>query len=429
MKKILILSYHFEPMNVIASQRAIGYANHFKKFGFEPTVITQQWDKKINDQFCKPEEITEKSVYETNENYSVYKLPIGQFKRGKLLKRIENSPLNKISILFSWVFGHLDTKGELLNCFLTERYFLKQHLKKNSYDIILGIFSPHYHLKNCSWANKKFKLPYILDYRDFWNNRITRLNYKPNKTERIQDYFCSYWWRKWAKKALFQTKTSQNWADKLQLITKNKTFRITNGFEKKLESVQTNSISSKFNILSIGTIYPQQDLTILLKGISNFIIQVDSSKVSVLFVGMEKQNVDTTNSKKLITEYLNNFSFQITKRISKDEVLEYEKMSSVLIFPTIPNEPGFYSGKIFEYISSNKPVLAAPKDMEAVGDLINLTNTGICSSDVNEITEYLLNEYNFWAINGYTVSNWNRNEVANFSRENQTKILSDLINH
>jgi ATP-dependent Lon protease len=56
-------------------------------------------------------------------------------------------------------------------------------------------------LKNCSWANEKFNLPYILDYRDLWNNRIININYRPNITEKIQDDVSAYWWKKWSKKA------------------------------------------------------------------------------------------------------------------------------------------------------------------------------------------------------------------------------------
>ncbi len=176
-------------MNVIASQRALGYANHFKKFGYYPTIITHQWEKSLQEQFCEPNEILQKTIKEENENYTVYKMPIGQFKRGKFLKRIEKSLLNKFGILLSWVFGHLDTRGELLNNKLTERHFLKKHLKENQYDVVIGIFSPHYHLSNCAWLYKKFNIPYVLDFRDLWNNRIIHKKYNPNFTEKTQDFF------------------------------------------------------------------------------------------------------------------------------------------------------------------------------------------------------------------------------------------------
>jgi hypothetical protein len=172
MKKILILSYHFEPMNVIATQRAKGYANHFKKFGFEPTIITHQWDKKYEQQLCSPADILSNTIFEENQAYRVYKLPIGNFKRGRLLGAIEKTFSNKIGILVSWICGHLDTTSKTLNCKLTERHFLKEHLKTHHYDVMMGIFSPHYHLSNCSWAHKKFNTPYVLDFRDLWDNRM-----------------------------------------------------------------------------------------------------------------------------------------------------------------------------------------------------------------------------------------------------------------
>ncbi|MFT5957411.1 MAG: hypothetical protein ACI87V_001295, partial [Flavobacteriales bacterium] len=44
MQKLLLLSYHFPDLNVIASQRAAAFAKYLPDHGFEVTVITLDWE-------------------------------------------------------------------------------------------------------------------------------------------------------------------------------------------------------------------------------------------------------------------------------------------------------------------------------------------------------------------------------------------------
>jgi hypothetical protein len=51
-----------------------------------------------------------------------------------------------------------------------------------------------------------------------------------------------------------------------------------------------------------------------------------------------------------------------------------------------PNEPGIYSGKIFEYLAARGPILAIGKYCDVVDELLKNTNAGISSLSV-ETTE------------------------------------------
>jgi hypothetical protein len=429
MKKILILSYHFEPMNVIATQRAKGYANHFKKFGFEPTIITHQWDKKYEQQLCSPADILSNTIFEENQAYRVYKLPIGNFKRGRLLGAIEKTFSNKIGILVSWICGHLDTTSKTLNCKLTERHFLKEHLKTHHYDVMMGIFSPHYHLSNCSWAHKKFNTPYVLDFRDFWSNRILEKEYMPTITTKLQDALSHYYWKKWSDKSLFCTITGEYWASKLSDLLKKESFNISNGFEN-IPFAKQSIISEYFEITSTGTIYPQQDLDLLLKGIKRFIEKCAHPKqVKINFIGLMKKNGTHLPIEEKILAELSAEIVKITPRLPKNEALKYQFGASVLIFPTLPSQIGFHSGKIFEYIASSRPILASPVDNFAVANLLEETQTGICSSLVSEIVDFLEVHYSNWESHQKVniPIKGNDEKIRFYSRENQTKRYADFL--
>ena len=45
MKKILIVSYYFPPLNLIAAKRYGTMCKYFEEYGFEPYIITTKHDR------------------------------------------------------------------------------------------------------------------------------------------------------------------------------------------------------------------------------------------------------------------------------------------------------------------------------------------------------------------------------------------------
>lgn len=429
MKKILILSYHFPPMNVIASQRALGYANHFKKFGFEPTIVTYDWSKKQTEQYCLPSEFEEKTILEDNESYKVYRLPILRHRRSRFLGWLEKSRLNKVGILIAWLFGHLDTTALLLDYKLSERRFLKKHLSENKYDVMMGIFSPHFHLSNCSWAGKKFGVKYVLDYRDLWSNHLIIKNYKFDSTMRLKIKVFNFYWKKWGIMSSLQSITSIPWLNKLREITQKSGVVITNGFEKELvESKSSELIDSKvFTIAHTGTIYPEQEFEFILKGINEFFSSVENANCIVLFIGLNKGG-DKGKNGELISKYLTPEQYTITKRIPRENVIFIQQNANLLIFPTTVIIPGTYSGKIFEYVNSGVDIITGPRDLNAVCDLITKTNSGHVCNTTNEIKQVILNHYDNWREGKEVRLSSFKEIVFEYSRESQTRKLANYLN-
>jgi hypothetical protein len=433
MKKILILSYHFEPLNAIASQRALGYANHFKKFGFEPTIVTHQRTKLNDVVFCEKSELFDKLILEEKEHYKVYRLSVGKFRRGQFLKWIEKSKLNKFGIILSWILGHLDTRGGLLNHKLTERGFLKEHLKTNQYDVIMGIFSPHYHLSNCNWAHKKFNIPFVLDYRDLWDNRIINKNYKADFTEKIQDFFCGFWWKKWSRKSLFQTITSNPWKEKLKLTTKHETLVITNGFDTSFIENITKNNKDYFSIVHNGTIYRHQNLSIFLNGYKLFLKRNPNAKIICEFIGSIRNNYSNKPNGFLNPDELNhNIDFKnllFTERIPYNEALSMTINADILLAPSFGNFPGTYGGKIFEYLMTGNNILISPDDHSVNSEILLKTKAGIVINTEDQIAEYIEKMYNEWLINGKCLYSGLQHEITLYSRENQTRLYSEYLHN
>ena len=87
----------------------------------------------------------------------------------------------------------------------------------------------------------------------------------------------------------------------------------------------------------------------------------------------------------------------------------------------------FYTGKIFEYMNTNRPVLAIlPKGCAA--DLVRESGIGIVADtdDVKAIKECILNYYNAW-VEGKLEFNPNRSVIEGFERKKLTEKLAEVF--
>lgn len=431
MKKILILSYHFPPMNVIASQRALGYANHFKKFGLEPTIVTYDWSKSAKEQYCLPSEFESKIILEENEKYKVYRLPVLRHKRARVLGWMEKSTfLNKIGILSAWLCGHLDTTSLLLDYKLTERKFLNQHLANNKYDVVMGIFSPHFHLSNCKWAHKKKGVKYVFDFRDFWNNEILKNNYSPSLIFRLNDKIAISWWRYWAAQSSVQTMTSKSTLSEIDKVTKGHAIEVRNGFEDSDFLIETQEDSSVFKIIHNGNLYGSQDITIFLQGVRQAIDRREGNKIKVEFIGAKRKaklNSVVDDLENTLEKFLHKDSFVLTGRIERKKSIANIMTAQLLYFPTFLDSPGIYSGKLFEYLGARKNIIAVPSDNNVVEDLLMSTNSGQVCNTADDVCAFVLGKYDEWLLNGFCKYKGIESEIFKFSRESQSEVFAKEI--
>ena len=95
MKKILILSYFFNPCSLTASNRVTGFAKHLNSFGIYPIIITRNWDLTINT----PEDVLKstgnKVIHEVYETHEVYYLPYVSSLRDRIFLSAKNSVFKK----------------------------------------------------------------------------------------------------------------------------------------------------------------------------------------------------------------------------------------------------------------------------------------------------------------------------------------------
>lgn len=434
MKKILILSYHFPPMNVIASQRAYGYANHFKKFGYEPTILTFNWNKSFEEMQCEMQDFDAQVIHEKQDDYNVIRIPVLKSGWLRFVKKQEGNFSYKLWIIISWLIGKLDVNPQILMHAKSESHYLKRYVKQGDYDLVMGVCSPHFHLKHCSELNKQTGIPYLLDFRDLWSNRILNKNYQPSFRFKLQDRMVAKYWRKWSQKAVALTITSKPWAKKLQEVTGAKVEVVTNGFEPQEIAVKEKRKTGDgiLNVVHLGSVYHQQKMDILLEGVKRALATNPDLNLKIHFIGALREGENSKfsfNSRldKMFANQLPERNYSITRRVDRAEALQWLVDADVLLFPAFPDTPGTYSGKIFEYLMAKKDILMFPSDHGVCEELLTETQAGVVCNTPDEMANYLSEKCRELKENGELV--FEGNELVNqYSRERQCGVLASIIN-
>lgn len=395
MKKILILSYHFAPLNVIASKRAIGFARYLKSYGYEPTVLTFDWSKSFEEQYCDIEDFDKLIKREETPDFKIVRIPVIRKKRLLNIEKREGTRIYSLWALISRVLGNLDIKPRLISFGLSEKYYLERYVKRGDFDVVMGIYSPHFHLRNIWYLHQKLGIPYIFDFRDLWNNKYLGQDLIRSKSEKLETRLTSFYWKKWCRHATFLSTVSDPLAAALNKITNKNSHVITNGFDT--ESVIKHSKQNEndeFVIAHTGTIYPEnQRIDVILDGLKSFLVDHPEAKIRLKFIGLKKNKAQVNSLIKKVEQEYHEINMEITDRLPYDEALRIQREADLLIFPTNPVVPGMVSGKIYEYLVSGTPILAAPHDKGAVKELLEKTGSGVCVNAVVEVKEIITKIY------------------------------------
>jgi glycosyltransferase involved in cell wall biosynthesis len=200
---------------------------------------------------------------------------------------------------------------------------------------------------------------------------------------------------------------------------------IYNGYESYLFEQTATQRSNKFIFSVIGSIYPEQDMSVMLEGLKIFLKHKTHDKIQLRFIGL---NVIPSISQQVKKELPFDF-LHISDRVSKEEAINETKMATVLSYPGWLGTKGIISTKIFDYIASGNPILIAPGDKDIIDDLLVKTSTGESVFSAAEFAAILNRWYNLWEKSQDILTNRNAAAVQFYSRENQAMALADIINN
>ena len=424
LKKILIITYYFPPAGGPGVQRWLKFVKYLPDFGIQPIVyIPENPTYPIIDEGLLSE-VSDKAIIIKKKILEPYGLA-SVFSKNKT-KKISSGIIpnarkqTRLEQLLIWIRGNLFIPDARVLWVKPSVRYLEKYIQENNIETIITSGPPHslhligLHLK------KNLTIKWIADFRDPW----TTIGY--HKALRLSDY--SKKKHKTLEKTVLNTAdtiivTSNTTKIEFQAITNKPIEVITNGFD--IEKVEPQSLDEKFTLAHIGSLLSERNPIILWQVLSELVKEVSdfSNHFQLKLIGTVSQEILDTLQSYNLNEFINYLGY-----VSHQEAITHQRKSQVLLLIEINSKDtmSIIPGKLFEYMVSERPILAIGPRGSDFAEIITTTNTGVFFDygEKDKLKSVILNYYNQF-LEGKLKSN--AVGLQQYSRKNLTEKLAKLI--
>jgi hypothetical protein len=425
MKKVLIITYYWPPAGGPGVQRWVKFVKYLRDFGIEPIIYTPEnptypiLDPHIAADI--PEDLTllKTKIFEPYALASLFSKEKTQKISAGIIPTKKPSLLDKLLL---WIRGNLFIPDARVLWVRPSVKYLSEYLTEHPIDTIITTAPPHsLHLIGLRLKEKFPSLRWIADFRDPW----TTIGY--HSQLRLT--------KRSARKHLAMECTVLQTADTL-IVTSPSTQRefqaktsrpievITNGYDDDFPT-QTPSLSPYFLLSHIGSLLSERNPEPLWQVLSEMTKEQPDFRrdLRLCLAGKVSDEVLTSLQKWQLTGYLD-----LKGYISHTEAIALQRQSQLLLLLEInhPKTEGIIPGKLFEYMASQRPILALGYKQWDVKDIIAQTQTGITLSltDTQAIREALTHYYTLYKSQQLHT---HPTSLEAYHRKNLTKRLSEVI--
>lgn len=348
----MIVTYYWPPSGGSGVQRWLKFTRYLEEMGWHAVVVTPE-----NPQFDTRDASL---LQEVHPNTEVLHIPIWEpyhlVDRLKGNTRVHQGSTSKSTS--SWmktIRGNVTLPDPRIFWKKPVLRFLKEYLKTRHIDAIITTGPPHsMHLIGRK-VHRKYKTPWIADFRDPWStwDMLDEFNTSSFARSVHQRMEASV-----VKEAESVVTVSPTWARELQERYK-KTIRvITNGYDPEDFPQEQKPVLNKFRWMHFGLINEFRHAPTLWQAFAELLQEIPEMKQDLeisLYGVMDDQLQGYFANDCPVREYLN-----IHKPISHEEVLRkyYEAFTLLLFMNRSENATGHIPGKVFEYLATGTPILA-----------------------------------------------------------------------
>lgn len=423
-KKLLIITYYWPPSGGPGVQRWLKFVKYLPDFGIQPVVyIPENPTYPIIDEELV-NEISNKAIILKHKIFEPYQLAsflsknrTNKISSGIIPNQKKQSFLDKV---FLWIRGNLFIPDARVFWVKPSVHFLEKYILENKIDTIITSGPPHsLHLIGLE-LKQKLNVKWFADFRDPW----TTIGY--HKSLQLSNYASKK--HKALERQVLNTAdsiivTSNTTKKEFQKITTKPITVITNGFDTEKSDKQTLDI--KFSLAHIGSFLSERNPQLLWECLIELINEIpDFQKhLEIKLIGAVSQEVLETMNQFGLHSYLNNLGY-----VSHSEAIAHQRKSQVLLLIEINSEAtkSIIPGKLFEYMVSERPIIAIGPKGSDFAEIITNTNTGVFFdySDKVKLKSVLLDFYNQF-LEGKLQSNGVG--LQHYSRKNLTEKLAHLL--
>jgi len=417
MKKVLIIADLSH-----ASPRLPSIVKYFTKFNWEPIVITGNKPESSDQNFrfvltkFPNNFIRFKKIFGLNPNKGFQE----QMGIPFAIRENQKSFFYKLSTALRAIISYPDEHKHW------KKYAVKAAkdiIKKEKIDAIISCSSPVTTHLIAHKLNKKYKIPWIADFRDLWTQNH---NYHYGC---IRKFFEEKLEKKILKRAKILITVSPVWAKKLSALHKKRVYLITNGFDLNLLK-NTEKLSNPLTITYTGPIYTGKQntnefLDCLKELIENEII--NSNDIRVKFYGPKNKKLQMEIEKNDLQNLVKQYGL-VPRKTSFKKQLESQLL--LLLYWNDPKIKGWYPLKVFEYLAAQRPILVTGGfGGDVVEELISSTHAGFYCKNKEEIKKNLLKFYSEYKQNKNLTCYSNINEIKKYSYYEASKKFIIFLNN
>ncbi|TXD52047.1 MULTISPECIES: glycosyltransferase family 4 protein [unclassified Polaribacter] len=415
--KVLIITYYWPPAGGSGVQRWLKFVKYLQNFGIEPIVYTvdhakyPKEDASLIDEIPKGVLILKQPIWEPTD-LMFWK------QKNQQKKDISNSTN---SGLLSFIRGNFFIPDPKVFWVKPSVSFLEKYLKEHKVDAIISTGPPHSMHLIANQLHQKTNIKWLADFRDPWSNLYYNKDFKQSKFAINKN-------KKLEKIILENADCVLTVSNSLkeEFVKQAKRVEvITNGYDSEVLVSTPSALDEKFNISYIGLLPKQSNPTLFFSALQKICAENTAFKndLKLHFIGDisdEVKNEIEINNLSENTEFIG--------YVSHKKAIEYQQKAQVLLLliPNIENAQGILTGKLFEYLTANRPIFAISPANIDLEDILEQTNTGFVVAYKNEekIKEAIEELYYRYKTGFLSVDSKN---IAQYHRKQLTRQLAVLI--
>lgn len=419
---LLLVNYDYPPVGGVGTQRIYHFAKYLKKAGHNPIVLTTRHGLgKHRDESLLNDEI-------------FLSIPVLRIGGESLVEHHENSLTgvrkyyyySRLLLMNIW-FGQIyyawfrDCKKQLPNI-----------VKENEIDCVWTTSPSSASLFFGRYIKSNLDTPWIADLRD---PLVAHTDWNKGVSSWILEQINKYWEKKICSQADYVVCVSQPMIDNIvkragPMVKKGKLRLIPNGYDPEdFDNREGLAKNKKLTFTYTGTFLGRRNPNNLIEAARLLLEHNPSSadKIRFVFAG----EYPTTINQSLI-ELSNLYDCNFTGFVPRDQVTKLQLSADVLLLLTVDqkdrNAQEIITGKVFEYIGANKPILATAVDGPLKKIIID-GRFGLVASPGNSFELYLALQdlYQQWLDDGSVIYNPDTRFSKSYSRQSQTQDLLKLI--
>lgn len=422
-KKVLIITYYWPPAGGPGVQRWLKFVKYLPEFNIEPVVYCPSnpsypiIDSSLTSEVSDEVTVLKQSIKEP------YKYAGFLSKESKIISKgiiPENKKQGFIQKLMLYVRGNFFIPDARKGWIKPSVRYLSTYISDYKIDTIITTGPPHsLHLIGLQLKDLH-GVEWVADFRDPWTSigyhkklKLTKSSQKKHKNLE----------KKVLTKADKIIVTSNNTKKEFKQLTEQSITVITNGYDVVKPAAITRD--SKFTLSHIGSFLSERNPEILWKVLQDLRNEDDGFKsdFELKLIGAVSDSVLKSIYNYGLNDCLDNIGY-----VSHNEALVFQKQTQLLLLIEIDSEQtkAIIPGKIFEYMVSERPIVAIGPTGSDVESILKETNTGSYFNydDYDALKTTFKTHYSVFKMGDLKTQAIG---LQKYSRRNLTKSLADLL--